>query len=36
MVAQYNKINGQKYLTTNYSKFNGNETFYVMESPWIG
>lgn len=34
MTGQYRKINGLTYLTTNYTRFNGNETYWVLESPW--
>lgn len=30
MASQYRKINGLPYLTTNYSRFNGNETYWVL------
>jgi hypothetical protein len=33
-VGQYSLVNGLNYLTTNYSKFNGNESYWVLESPW--
>lgn len=34
MTGQYYTINGYTYLTTNYTRFNGNETYWVLESPW--
>ena len=34
MTGQYYKINGYTYLTTNYTRFNGNETYWVLEGPW--
>lgn len=34
MTAQYYKINNLTYLTTNYTRFNGNNTYWVLETPW--
>jgi len=34
MTGQYSKINGLTYLTNNYTRFDGNKTYSVLESPW--
>lgn len=34
MSGQYSRINGLTYLTQNFTRFNGNETYWVLESPW--
>ena len=35
-VGQYYKINELTYLTNNYSHFNGNQTYWQLQSPWEG
>jgi hypothetical protein len=34
MTGQHYTINGKTYLTTNYTKFNGNETYWLLDNPW--
>ena len=36
LLGSYSLINGKDYLNINNSKFNGNETYFELESPWIG
>jgi hypothetical protein len=33
-VYQNYEISGYKYLTTNYTRFNGNRTYWEMVTPW--